>query len=319
METQRGCCTHSNFGNVSVNRNGEILLSGRNPLLMRLTTLTTALVYSSLAMPVMAATSHNAPPPEIRAAEERDDDELKREAARRRLSARSAERRKKSNNRYDLLPELLDEALGSNPTFPRSSRASRRHEDDSNYKRIESIGPLVNSLSELLGQMDTESAFTAADGELMTDRPPASFTREIKLAIGISLLASAAFTLVWHLLKWRGYRKDETLDEQDRRYYRSQFRRTMQMAAILAVLGLMIPFQRFFLSFWPGPGIDGLYWGLINLLSVWVLVLAVVNRISTNMFLPSALARVRRRQFELEQRFASITQANNVSQSTSGK
>ena len=288
-------------------------------MLMRLTTLTTAIVYSSLAMPVMAATSHYAPPPEIRAEEERDDDELKREAVRRRLSARSAERRKKSNNPYDLLPELLDEALGSNPTFPRSSRASRRHEDDSDYKKIESIGPLVNSLSELLGQMDTESAITAVDGTLTTENLPASFTREIKLAIGLSLLASAAFTLVWHLLKWRGYRKDETLDEQDRRYYRSQFRRAMQMAAILAVLGLMIPFQRFFLSFWPGPGIDGLYWGLINLLSVWVLVLAVVNRISTNMFLPSALARVRRRQFELEQRFASIAHANNVSQSTSGK
>lgn len=63
----------------------------------------------------------------------------------------------------------------------------------------------------------------------------------VPLAVGLSLIALAAFLIRWHFRAWNEHQADTTVDERELRYYRFQFRRRLFVSALLILLGVLIP------------------------------------------------------------------------------
>ena len=61
------------------------------------------------------------------------------------------------------------------------------------------------------------------------------------LVVGGLLLVLGGSWLRWHFRVWNEHRNDATLDERERRHYRRQFRRRVQVAGLLILLGALIP------------------------------------------------------------------------------
>ena len=59
--------------------------------------------------------------------------------------------------------------------------------------------------------------------------------------MGVALVTLGGVWLRWHVRVWRANRRDATLDDRERRHYRAQFLRRVQVAALLILLGLLIP------------------------------------------------------------------------------
>ena len=251
-----------------------------------------------------------------RVEEDDDDDEPARLLLR---PSRDSRNRQQSNNLYSLLPELLDEALTGPSLGSRRSRSgatSRAGNGESlgvspgglGGGNVEEMGLLVDSLTDVLGQLEMNPESLTASGQsdsLSLSLLGASISR-FKLLTGAVLVITAFLMLVWHVVAWRGHSKDETLDEFDRRYYHVRFRRRMQTVAILGALGILIPLGNHFASWGDNSSINAAYSGVVWVLSIWVLVLAAVHRFSTNRYLRSALVRLRRRQHELEKKLEGV-------------
>jgi hypothetical protein len=255
--------------------------------------------------------------------EEDDDDEP---AFRWQRPSLGSPNRQQSSNLYSLLPELLDEALtGPRLGSRRSGSGATNQAGNGNSLGVspgrlgggnaEDMGVLVNSLNELVGQLDRNpEALTAAGhpGSLSLSQLGTSMSR-IKLLTGAAMVITALLMMIWHIVAWRGHSKDETLDEFDRRYFHVRFRRRMQTVAIFGALGILIPLGDRFAGWGYNSSVYTAYSGVVWVLSIWVLVLAAVHRFSTKRYLRSALTRLRRRQHELEKKLEYI-----VADSTTG-
>jgi hypothetical protein len=173
---------------------------------------------------------------------------------------------------------------------------------------LEDMGALVTSLNDLLGQLDRHGQTSLAPGQpdLLSINGFSTWLSRIKFVTAATLLVTALLMLVWHFVVWRRQRNDETLDSFDRRFYNVRFRRRMQTAAIFGVLGVLILMRGRFLVWGFGSTIDSAYSGVVWVLSIWVLVLAAASRISSKRYFPSALARLRRRQHDLEKKLESV-------------
>lgn len=131
------------------------------------------------------------------------------------------------------------------------------------------------------------------------------------LVFGAGLLALGAGLMYWHLRVWRAHRADSTLDEFERRHYRAQVRRRVQVAILLIVLGLMIPIGDALMTFnrQQGPALFAMYWGAVLLITLWVMVLAAFDWVASRANQRSnqaALAALARKRQELEAEVARL-------------
>ena len=121
----------------------------------------------------------------------------------------------------------------------------------------------------------------------------------VLIGVGIALMRS-------HGRSWDASKNDATLGEAERRYLHSRFRRRMQAAAILAVLGVLIPLGDIAIP-WPQfPGLFAVFWGFVLLLAMWVIVLGIADVIATSSHTRAELGRIRRQQRELEAKVAEL-------------
>lgn len=102
-----------------------------------------------------------------------------------------------------------------------------------------------------------------------------------------------------HALAWRSQQSDSSLDDLDRKFFRVRCRRRLQTSGILVVLGILIAVGDLPFVWQLGPRVSTLVWCVVLLLTVWAVFLALGDMTSTRAHSRAALARVRRKQRDL--------------------
>jgi cell division protein FtsL len=125
------------------------------------------------------------------------------------------------------------------------------------------------------------------------------------LAAGALLAAFAAVLIRIHLRSLKNHLADPSLTERERGYYRTQFRRRIQIAAILALIGLLIPLADALIVNQIAPLVSTLILMGILILSLWIMVLAMFDWYSSRLQMRSLTASIaslahKRRELEAE-------------------
>lgn len=120
------------------------------------------------------------------------------------------------------------------------------------------------------------------------------------------LLALGGGLLNWHLRVWQTHRSDKSLDHRDLRHYRAQVRRRVQISILLMLLGIMIPTGDALMTVLQRqkPGLIAVYWIVVLLLTLWVMLLAALDWLSSRTNLranQAALAALESKRRELEE------------------
>ena len=156
---------------------------------------------------------------------------------------------------------------------------------------------------------------------------------EIKasLAVGIAIILLAVWLIRWHWAVWGRYRGQELVekgglaptgipkpeeisltggacppfstDDRERRHYRLQFRRRIQVSALLLLMGIMIPIGDWLMVQRRDPLWITVFWIVVLALALWIMLLAAIDWLSTRMYIRATrttLAGLARKQRELE-------------------
>src|SRR5690554_5158092 len=97
-----------------------------------------------------------------------------------------------------------------------------------------------------------------------------------------------------HYRTWQAQKQDSKLDDLDRRHYYARYRRRMQTSGMLALLGLLLPIGDAFIPA-DAPGVFGIYWIAVLLLTFWVVLLGLGDMVSTTAYSKASMARIRRK------------------------
>jgi len=128
------------------------------------------------------------------------------------------------------------------------------------------------------------------------------------LTMGIALILLGAWLIRWHRAAW-GQHRDQQLSADDRewRHFRLQFRRRIQVSALLILLCIMIPIGDWLMVQRRNPPGNVLwitvFWIVVLALALWIMLLAAIDWLSTRMYLRATratLAGLARKQRELE-------------------
>jgi len=127
------------------------------------------------------------------------------------------------------------------------------------------------------------------------------------LAFGTGLVILGAWLVRWHRTAWGAHRADSATDDREKRHYRLQFRRRIQVAALLILLGILLPVgtwltekaivQRKHVQWMAG------FWIAVLIIALWIMVLAAFDWLSTRMHVRAtraALGALDRKRRELE-------------------
>ena len=106
------------------------------------------------------------------------------------------------------------------------------------------------------------------------------------LLISVALLLTALAMIQSHRSTWREIQEQEQQhDPVDLAFYRRQFRRRVQMSAMLGVLAVALAAGHF-LSYWIGSNwFELIFWGVALILTCWLGALAVVDFLDTKQFI----------------------------------
>jgi hypothetical protein len=127
------------------------------------------------------------------------------------------------------------------------------------------------------------------------------------LAFGAGLVLLGIWLIGWHRRAWSTQRTDETIDDREKRHYQRQFRRRMQVAALLVLLGILLPIGDWLTGQAINKQRNGrtviVFWIVTLFLALWIMLLAAFDWLSTRMHVRAtraALGNLARKQRELE-------------------
>jgi hypothetical protein len=128
----------------------------------------------------------------------------------------------------------------------------------------------------------------------------------ISTSAGIALVGVGVAMMRSHRRSWNAKKNDSSLDEPERRYLHSRFRRRMQASAILTALGVLIPLGVVVIPWQQFQALFAAFWGGVLLLAVWVILLGIADAVATSAHTRAELGRIRRQQRELEAKVAEL-------------
>ena len=131
--------------------------------------------------------------------------------------------------------------------------------------------------------------------------------------VGGGLLLAGLAMMRSHVRSWRHHRHDESIDDADRRYYHTRYRRRMRTSALIAILGVLLAAGDAFIPA-NAPRLFAAYWIGVLMLAAWVVLMGLGDMASTGAHSRVALARVRQKQRELEEQVARIKARNSNGQ-----
>jgi len=121
----------------------------------------------------------------------------------------------------------------------------------------------------------------------------------------IALVALGVFMIRGHLRGWASRQAEGISDPADLLHYHAQFRRRIQTSALIAIIGILI-FVGDLIGEQIGPAFFGWYWIGVLLLVAYLVVLAILDGLSTASHTRAALARLRAQRRQLERHAAEL-------------
>ncbi len=128
----------------------------------------------------------------------------------------------------------------------------------------------------------------------------------IAVGVGAALFATGLLFIRWHVLEWREEKNDPALDLTDRKHFYARYRRRMQTSGILVVLGILIPLGDWLIDRNKNPLPATIVWIVVLVLTMWVILMALGDMLSTRTHSQVALSKVRQKQKELERQVAEL-------------
>ncbi len=123
------------------------------------------------------------------------------------------------------------------------------------------------------------------------------------LAFGAALILVALWLIRWHFRVWKEHSAEGENDDRTRVHYRRQFRRRIQVGALLLLMGVMIPLGDWLMVQRRDPQWIAIFWIVVLALVTLMMLLAAVDWLSTRMHVRAtraALGTLARKQRELE-------------------
>ena len=133
----------------------------------------------------------------------------------------------------------------------------------------------------------------------------------IAVGVGAGLLLTGLLFMRWHVQEWRQEKNDPDLDPNDRKHFYARYRRRMQTSGMLVFLGVLIPLGDWLIDRNKNPLPATIVWIVVLLLTMWVIVMALGDMLSTRTHSQVALSKVRQKQKELERQVAELRSRDN--------
>ncbi len=126
---------------------------------------------------------------------------------------------------------------------------------------------------------------------------------KVSLAFGAALMIAGGALFRWHFAVWDEYRRDESLADRERSFYRTQFRRRVQIAILIVLMGVLVPLLDFVI-FKDSPRLFTVLACGMLLVAAWIMVLGALDWLSLRVFNRSTqatLSSLARKRRELEE------------------
>jgi len=130
---------------------------------------------------------------------------------------------------------------------------------------------------------------------------------QASLAFGVGLVVLGVWLIRWHHAAWNVHRADTATDDREKRHYRLQYRRRVQVAALLILLGILLPVGTWLTedAIVQRKNVQWMtvFWIAVLILALWIMLLATFDWLSTRMHTRAAraaLGTLARKQRELE-------------------
>ena len=123
------------------------------------------------------------------------------------------------------------------------------------------------------------------------------------LAFGTALVALGAWLIRWLRSAWQSQRDDDSDNDREKHHYWLQFRRRLQVAILLIVLGVFIPLGDWLTARNKDPLWFAVFVLAVLAIALWIMILAMFDWLSTRMHVRATratLAGLARKQRELE-------------------
>ena len=121
----------------------------------------------------------------------------------------------------------------------------------------------------------------------------------------IALVALGGFMIRGHLRSWAERQSQGISDPADLLHYHGQYRRRLQTSALITLIGILI-FVGDVISEQIGPQLFGWYWVVVLALVAYLVLLAILDGLSTASHTRAALARLRAQRRQLERHAAEL-------------
>lgn len=132
------------------------------------------------------------------------------------------------------------------------------------------------------------------------------------LIFGSMLIAIAAFMALMNRRSRNSLRQVTEHDDPARLLTRGQYRRRMQVCAMLALVGLLIPFgDQMEALFRRRPGLFLVWLGVVMVLVMWIVLMALGDWLLTAAFSATAKAQLRQERRKLEQEIENYRASKN--------
>ena len=139
----------------------------------------------------------------------------------------------------------------------------------------------------------------------------------VPTAGGILVLAGLSLVQA-HVRSWKRQKTDPELDDADYSHLSARYRRRLQTSSMIAMLGVLLAVGDQLPILRKRPGLFGLYWFAVLLLTLWVVVLAAGDFDATQANGRTSLAEFRKKQRDLERQAAEIKRRRSNGQDTPG-
>jgi hypothetical protein len=125
------------------------------------------------------------------------------------------------------------------------------------------------------------------------------------LLVCVSLVTIGVFMIRGHIRGWAERQAEGITDPADLLHYHSQYRRRIQTSALIVIIGVLV-FVGDVISKPIGVRLFGIYWAVVLALVAYLIVLAILDGLSTASHTRAALARLRAQRRQLERNAAEL-------------
>lgn len=125
------------------------------------------------------------------------------------------------------------------------------------------------------------------------------------LAFGTALVVLGTWLVRWHRTAWKSQRDDDSHDDREKHHYGLQYRRRIQVAVLLILLGILIPLGDWLTMQNKNPRWFAVFILAVLAITLWVMLLAMLDWLSTRMHVRATRATIagldrKRRELEAE-------------------